>query len=144
MDERRKTNYFETSMTKKLDLTIRQLAEDFAAGVLAAIRGASLHALLTDAPARGAGARARSSERVPTKRRHQKPRATSALVGADELLDRMVDTAKKFPAGLRSEEFRSVLKLDYKNLFRRVATEAVATNLLRRAVEKRSTTYFPC
>ncbi|WP_394847454.1 hypothetical protein LZC95_08310 [Pendulispora brunnea] len=68
--------------------------------------------------------------------------SSNPTAGADALLDNLVETVKKFPAGLRSEELRSLLKME-KVPFRLVAREAVDANLIRRTGEKRSTTFFP-
>jgi len=130
-------------MSKNLQDTIRQLANDFAAGVVAAIRAASLQDLQDDAPSRRASAKPRRVPRPSTQTHAVKGRAPKPALGADELLDTMVETAKKFAAGLRSEEFRQVLKLDDKALFRKVANEAVAAKLLKKTGEKRATTYYP-
>jgi len=136
---------YSKSMSKNLQAAIRQLAENFAEGLLQAARSASLEEILNG----DAGGSARRSPGRPRKTatkaepviaKRGRP-AKRGGVGADASLDRLVDVLRKNPKGLRSEELRAHLRLE-KIPFRQAAAKALEANLITRTGEKRSTTFY--
>ncbi|HWL89408.1 MAG TPA: hypothetical protein VNO21_26570 [Polyangiaceae bacterium] len=133
-------------MSKELQATIRQLAENFAQGVLDAVRSASLedirsHASAAPAPVRRGPGRPRRSA-VPVEAPPAAKRGRPAKpVSPDVTVDRIVYLVRKAPQGMRSEDLRARLQLD-KIPFRQAAAKAMAANLITKTGEKRSTTFF--
>ncbi len=138
-------------MSKELQAAIRQLAENFAEGVLAAVRSASLEDIRSHAGAppvatrRGPGrprrnaAPAAAAAEPPRAKRGRRPKGAGA--SPDVTVDRIVYLVRKAPQGLRSEDLRARLQLD-KIPFRQAAAKAIAANLITKTGEKRSTTFF--
>jgi len=133
-------------MPNALQAAIHQLAENFAKGVLEALRSASLDEIHDHAaaPARRGPGRPRKSvvadvAVVPAKRgRPAKPGRPSA----DTTVERILYFVRKSPNGLRSEELRARLGLE-KVAFRQAAAKAVEAKLITKTGEKRATTFFP-
>jgi hypothetical protein len=123
--------------------SIHSLAETFAAGVLQAIRSASLEDILAESPAakRGPG-------RPPSKRGPGRPPAPSskrlARRSAKDIAavtDSIVALVKKHTNGLRAEQIRAELGIDKKEWMRPLEA-ALASKKLTKKGEKRATTYF--
>jgi hypothetical protein len=128
--------------------SIQSLAETFAAGVLHAIRSASLEDILAEGPAakRGPG-------RPPGKRGPGRPAAVASAAAtstrlarrsADDIAavtDSIVALVKKHGSGLRAEQIRAELKIDKKEWMRPLEA-ALASKKLTKKGEKRATTYF--
>ncbi|WP_394845142.1 hypothetical protein LZC95_49970 [Pendulispora brunnea] len=129
---------------------INRLAETFAQGVLAAIRGASL-----DEISGGGDGRARSSSaKAPEAARGRgssAPKAPGAKRGgrlhrrSEEELgaigDNIIALLKNHPEGLRAEQIRAELNLDAKELPRPIK-DLLAAKKLKTKGQKRATTYF--
>jgi len=128
--------YSEPMANNTLQTALHQLADKFAKGVVDAFRSASLDEILENAPVR------RQARTASVRRKGRKRALSNGTAGADMRLNDLVETVKNFPAGLRSEELRSLLNME-KVAFRLVAREAVEGNLVRRMGEKRATTFFP-
>jgi hypothetical protein len=124
--------------------SIQSLAETFAAGVLQAIRSASLEDILAEgaAPKRGRG-------RPPGKRGPGRSPAAStskrlARRSANDIAavtDSIVALVKKHAEGLRAEQIRSQLGIAKKEWIRPLEA-ALASKKLTKKGEKRATTYF--
>jgi hypothetical protein len=128
---------------------ISALAEEFSAGVLAAIRAASLEEILSEggrssshsvvsstsaAPAekRGPGRpRGRKSRRLARRSPEQIAKVVESIVGA----------LKKHKAGMRSEQLQKLLALDKKEISGPL-TEALSGRKITKKGERRATTYF--
>jgi hypothetical protein len=132
----------------KLRSQLDQLANTFANGVLAAIRGASIEDLLGES--RGAGGRARRAPGgggggQPDPLRGAKKRggrlARRSAEDIQKVLAKVVSLVREKKAGLRSEQIRKVLGLDVREV-PRVLKEGLRTKKLRSKGQKRSTTYF--
>jgi hypothetical protein len=134
----------------KLRSQLDQLANTFANGVLAAIRGASIEDLLGES--RGAGGRARRAPggggggqpdplRGAKKRGRGGRLARRSAEDIQKVLAKVVSLVRGKKAGLRSEQIRKVLGLDVREV-PRVLKEGLRTKKLRSKGQKRSTTYF--
>jgi hypothetical protein len=134
----------------KLRSQLDQLANAFANGVLAAIRGASIEDLLGES--RGAGGRARRAPggggggqpdplRGAKKRGRGGRLARRSAEDIQKVLAKVVSLVRGKKAGLRSEQIRKVLGLDVREV-PRVLKEGLRTKKLRSKGQKRSTTYF--
>jgi hypothetical protein len=143
-----------------LKSTIASLADAFAAGVLAAVRSASLEEILAGGSAtpakRGLGRPAKATngaELVPggggqpdplTKRAKRGKggrlarRSTSDI---EHVIGLIVAKLGEHKAGLRSEQLQKVLKLDKKEITRPIELALKAKKIAKKG-EKRSTTYF--
>jgi hypothetical protein len=133
--------------------TISQLANEFAAGVLEAIRGASLQEILAESGA-GGGVKARrgrppaadSSRGAGTttgaKRRGRGGRLGRRSAGdIAGLVQQIVQLLESKPEGLRAEQIREQLGLEAKELPRPIA-EALSSRKIAKQGQKRATTYF--
>jgi hypothetical protein len=141
-------------MANALRSTIDHLATTFAAGVLAAIRGASLDDILAETsgtqPARrGPGRPRKAAAATPTTptahakpAKKRKPGRLARRSAADiaKALGAVVALVKKNPKGLRSEQIRAELKMEAKEM-PRVLKEGLAKKALKSKGQKRSTTY---
>jgi hypothetical protein len=144
---------------------IAALADTFAAGVLSAIRSASLEEIL----AGGSGAAPAPTRRGPGRPRKTAPSAAPAAAEGDEAADAPAGRGRKgrkagrlarrspadiehviglivtalgrAKAGLRSEQLQKTLKLSKKEIVRPLA-EALGSKKIRKTGEKRATTYF--
>ena len=131
--------------------TISQLANEFAAGVLEAIRGASLQEILAESGA-GGGVKARRG-RPPAaeagrgaapvaKRRGRGGRLGRRSAGdIAGLVQQIVQLLEGNPEGLRAEQIREQLGLEAKELPRPIA-EALSSRKIAKQGQKRATTYF--
>ncbi len=138
-------------MPTSLRSTLDTLAQTFASGVLAAIRGASIEDLLTEsgvavrrAPVRrrvqgGGGGGQPDPLEMPRKRTDRLARRSPAEIG--KTLAQVVALVKTKKTGLRSEEIRKALKLDRREV-PRVLKQGLASKRLRSKGQKRATTYF--
>ncbi|WP_394824893.1 hypothetical protein [Pendulispora albinea] len=132
------------AMTLKNEIT--KLAEDFAQGVLAAIRSASLDEILGDGS--GRAAKATSPARRPAaappapvrKRGGRLPRRSEEEIGA--IGEKIVGLLKEHPEGLRAEQIRAELAIDRKELPRPLK-ELLESRKIKAKGQKRATTYFP-
>jgi hypothetical protein len=145
-------------MAKALRDTISDLAEAFAASVLNAIRQMSLDEILAEAQRTGGT----YAQRGPSKLiGTSAPVAAASAAGApkkagrkaggrlarrsqdqiDAVADSIVALLEKHPKGLRSEQIRSLLKLDRKEIPRPIQ-EALSAHKITSQGQKRATTYF--
>ncbi|WP_394831652.1 hypothetical protein LVJ94_34580 [Pendulispora rubella] len=133
---------------------INKLAEDFAQGVLAAMRSASLEEIVggtgsrstpvaaktraaAGRPARGgAVAAAPKSPRGRGGRLHRRSEEEIGAVG-----DKIIEVLKAHPEGLRAEQIRAELGLEAKELPRPLK-DLLAAKKLKTKGQKRATTYF--
>jgi hypothetical protein len=130
-----------------LRTSIESLANQFAASVLAAVRGASLEELIGEgAPAkRGPGRPARSfaaegAARAPAPRSRKRIRRSAndiARVSAS-----IVAYVAKHPKGIKGEEVRKGLGIA-KNHWMKPLGMALGSKAIRKTGEKRATKYFP-
>jgi hypothetical protein len=147
-------------MAASLRSTIDALAAQFASGVLAAIRSASLEEILAEAggrsapaPARRVAGQSRASRAVAASAKVPAARTTRAKFGKggrlarrsaediDKMVDRIVALLEKNPEGLRAEQIRDGLGVLSKELPRPLA-EGVKQKRFAKKGEKRATTYF--
>jgi hypothetical protein len=126
-----------------LNSSIQSLAETFAAGVLQAIRSASLDDILAEgsAPKRGPG-------RPPSTRAPERPVASTskrlARRSANDIAtvtDSIVALVKKHASGLRAEQIRAELGIAKKEWVRPLEAALTSKKLTKKG-EKRATTYF--
>lgn len=129
-------------MSTSLRNAITQLASNFAAEVLKAIRAASLDELSavggrpsTRVGAKGAGA-AGSARRGAGGRRRRRSADDIAKTAAQ-----IVTLLKANPSGLRAEQIRSKLGLAAEDLPRPIA-EALADRSISKTGQRRATTYY--
>jgi hypothetical protein len=133
-------------MSNELRTTIENLASQFVAGVLAAMRKAPLEDILdqTDGGGRrGPAPRAASAAAGPARGKRAKPGrlARRSPTELAKVLDEIVALLQKNPEGLRAEQIRDQLSLISKELPRPLA-DGVSSGRLRKKGEKRATTYF--
>lgn len=127
-----------------LKSTLENLATDFAASVLEALRSASLDELMevSKGPGRRGGGRG-AALAIGAGRRRGKGgrlgRRSSAELNA--VLESIVGLLEKNPKGLRAENIRENLGLEAKELPRPLA-EGIRNGSLRKTGQKRATTYF--
>jgi hypothetical protein len=123
--------------------TLDTLAHTFAAGVLTAIRGASLEDLLAESGGGKRRTRGGTTAGNPGPRARKTKGGRLARRSAEEIskaVDGVVALVKKHKAGLRSEEIRKQLGLDTREVPRILKT-AVAAKKLKAKGQKRATTY---
>ena len=128
---------------------LNELAASFSAGVLDAIRGASLEELLSESPGGKARAVARTPVRsvasapaaeAPSRRRPGRlPRRSAGDIS--QAVDKIVALLGDNPAGLRAEQIRQKLGLQAKELPRPLK-EGLDGGRLSKVGRKRATTYF--
>jgi hypothetical protein len=123
---------------------VEELANRFAAGVLAAVRGASLEELLGSGPAKkGPGrpprAAAAAAPKTPKKKSGRLARRSPSDI--ERVVGLIVGTLREHKAGLRSEQLQKVLKLDKREITGPIAAALGAKKITKRG-QKRSTTYF--
>jgi hypothetical protein len=127
---------------------LNDLAASFADSILAAIRGASLHELVSsERPAKANGrsprpAAAAVAAPAPTKRVRSAgrlPRRSAEDIGA--ALTQVVALVKKHKDGMRAEQIRSELGLQAKEM-PRILKEGLSKKSLKAKGQKRATTYF--
>lgn len=126
-----------TSLRQQLD----QLAASFAAGLLAAIRAASIEDLLAEsggsrrlpaaAGASESGGRARKAGRL----------ARRSASDIESVVSRIEALLRSAPRGLRAEEIRRKLDLQPREMPRPLG-EAIASGRLGKSGQRRATTYF--
>jgi hypothetical protein len=142
-------------MTLKNRISV--LAEEFSAGVLAAIRSASLEEILSEGGrSRGPAAAHAPAAAAPAKRGPGRPRgAQSAQSGHKksgrlarrspeqiaQVVESIVGALKKQKAGMRSEQLQKLLSLDKKEISGPLA-EALDGKKITKKGERRATTYF--
>jgi hypothetical protein len=119
------------------------LAAAFASAVVDAIRGASLHELVSADGRPTPAARAPSGPAAKTiasktTRSGRLKRRSSEDIG--QVLDQVVALVKKNKDGLRAEQIRTELDLQAKEL-PRVLKEGLRSKRLRKAGQKRATVY---
>jgi hypothetical protein len=135
--------------------TIAQLANDFAAGVLDAVRGASLAEILSESSGGGRRARGRTGRpgvvdgvavrsAIGSGRGRRGRGGRLSRRSADdiaEMVDRIASLLERHPRGLRAEQIRDALGVQSKELPRPLA-EGLARKRLTKHGQKRATTYF--
>ena len=130
---------------------ISALAEEFSAGVLAAIRAASLEEILSEG-SRGRGPAARAAASVsaeePAKRGPGRPKGkkTGRLPRRSpeqiaQVVESIVGALKKNKAGMRSEQLQKLLSLDKKEISGPL-NEALEAKKITKKGQRRATTYF--
>ena len=125
---------------------ISQLASKFAAGVLDAIRNASIEDLLREVQPNGAAPQPVARAAVETLAAPTPGRRRGRLVrrSADniaQVVERMVALLGAHPKGLRSEQLRDKLGLRANEIPRPIAQD-LAERKISKVGEKRATTYF--
>ncbi|WP_394846315.1 hypothetical protein LZC95_02475 [Pendulispora brunnea] len=129
---------------------ISRLADNFAQGVLAAIRSASLEEISSEArgratssssraPAGRPSAAAPASKAPKAKRGGRLHRRSEEEIGA--VGDKIVSLLKSHPEGLRAEQIRAELGLEAKELPRPLK-DLLGAKKLKTKGQKRATTYF--
>lgn len=140
--------------TTSLHAHIADLASEFAASVIAAVRGASLLEILGETtggpPRRGPGRPRGSSSKAKTSGNEERASAPArkirgrlrrrSLEGITKALEQVVALVKAKKEGLRAEEIRAALKMDRKEL-PRVLKEGLAKKQLKSKGRKRATVY---
>ena len=128
--------------------TIQHLASQFAAGVLDAIRGASLEDILAETGGRGGGRRAARTALLGAPsaggaggRRKSGRLARRSSKDIDRVVQSIVGLLAGKPKGLRAEQIRAALSLEAKELPRPIA-EALKSRKISKLGQKRATTYF--
>jgi hypothetical protein len=130
-----------TNLRQRLD----ELASTFTAGVLQAVRSASIEDVLAESGRAPRVARAAlAAVGVPTARAGRRAsgrlaRRSAADIG--EVIDRIVSLVKTAPKGMRAEEIRVSLGMQAKEMPRPLK-EAVSAGRLGKSGQKRATTYF--
>jgi hypothetical protein len=133
-----------------LKASIESLANEFATGVLAAIRGASLEDILNTGGAtrrgpgrpRGpvnAGTAARTPAPRPTARGGKRIRRSASDIAG--VANQIVALVAKHPKGVRGEQVRKELGIA-KNHWMKPLGMALGSKKLRKTGEKRATVYF--
>ena len=125
---------------------LASLAETFASSVLAAIRGASLDDLLSEAqgaPRSGRKERPRTADGAPLPHRPSRKGRLGRRSPEDiaKTLAQVVALVQGKKTGMRSEEIRKALKLDVREV-PRVLKEGLKTKKLKSKGHKRATTYY--
>ncbi len=120
-----------------LKSAIAGLAEEFAAGVLAAIRAASLEEIL-DHSAGGRGRSAAAGLRGGRGNGRRVRRTAADIAAAVDAIETLL---MKHPTGMRAEQIRKELGLEAKELPRPLA-EGVSQKRFSKEGQKRATTYF--
>jgi hypothetical protein len=141
--------YLVRPMPSSLRNRLSELAASFSAGVLDAVRGASLEELLSEssggksrlplravAVASPSGATASPS---PRRRTGRLPRRSSDAIA--EAVEKIVGLLGANPGGLRAEQIRQKLGLQAKELPRPLK-EGLEGGRLKKVGRKRATTYF--
>lgn len=145
-------------MPSSLRVRLNELAASFSAGVLDAIRGASLEELLSEssggksrAPVRPAATRSAPRAAAPASAPTPAPAATRARKAGrlprrsagdiSQAVNKIVDLLKGNASGLRAEQIRQKLGLQAKELPRPLK-EGLDGGLLSKVGQKRATTYF--
>ena len=133
--------------------TLSQLAADFAADVLRAIRGASFEEILQESGNRAAAAPKALPAAAPEKTKKaaagttKARRTASGRLGrrsADDiegLIGQIADLLAQSAEGLRAEQIREALGIEAKELPRPLA-DALASGRISKKGQKRATTYF--
>jgi hypothetical protein len=126
-----------------LQSQLNHLAENFAAAVVEALKGAPLQELLGNGRAVGNGRSApRASSRStvkPVRSSGRLPRRSAEDIA--KALEQVVSLVKKHADGLRAEQFRDKLGLQPKEL-PRILKEGISKRVLKSKGQKRATTYF--
>jgi hypothetical protein len=134
---------------------ISVLAEEFSAGVLAAIRSASLDEILAGGsvapakrgpgrPPKSNGGATESAKAAPTKPAPKTKGGRLARRSPEqiaEVIESIVGALKKSKDGMRSEQIQKVLKLDKKEIFGPL-NEALEGKKITKKGQRRATTYF--
>jgi len=127
-------------MPASLQRKIEQLAAVFAAGVLEAVRNASIEEVL--AQTRRHSARGQGSAPLRAPRTGPGGRLARRSQGEiQQLVERICALLARRTGGLRAEQIREELGLDAKELPRPIA-EALASKRIGKSGQKRATTYF--
>jgi hypothetical protein len=133
--------------------TIEDLAAEFAANVIGALRHASLHDIsaitqANGAPKRGrgrpAGSGASAAPAAPAARARRGKGGRLARRSVEEIggmVDAIGELLTKHPEGLRAEQIRDRLGCDTKELPRPLM-EGLSTGRFTKQGQKRATTYF--
>jgi hypothetical protein len=134
-----------------LKTKIASLADSFAAGVLAAIRSASLEEILAGESAaatkRRPGRPRTSNEGVPAEAQKPAKRGKGGRLARrspsdiEHIVGLIVGKLGEHKGGLRSEQLQKVLKLDKKEITGPL-NQALAAKRITKKGQKRSTTYF--
>ena len=134
-----------------LKTTIASLADTFAAGVLAAIRSASLEEILADgggAPARRGPGRPRKVDvgtatvaPTPAKKGKGGRLARRSTSDIEHVIGLVVAKLGEHKTGLRSEQLQKALKLDKKEITGPIAAALAAKKITKKG-ERRATVYF--
>jgi hypothetical protein len=137
---------------------IEALAEEFSAGILAAIRSASLEEILSEGPRSHAAPRASaprasivaasSASPAEPKRGPGRPKGkkTGRLARRSpeqiaQVVESIVVALKKQKAGMRSEQLQKLLSLDKKEISGPL-NEALEGKKITKKGQRRATTYF--
>jgi hypothetical protein len=125
-----------------LRATLEALANDFAANVVQAMRGATLEELLVLANQKSALSTLRASSKGEPRARPRGGRLGRRTAEAlAELGDEIASILAKHPDGLRAEQLRTALGVEAKELPRPLA-DALREGKITKTGQKRATTYF--
>jgi hypothetical protein len=128
-----------------LKATIDRLANEFATGVLAAIRASNLEEILSET--RGGTAPRGSRSAAPAPKRPSAGKGKAAGRGRrsggdiEKVVEDIVAVLAKASDGLRSEDLRAKLGLSRAEIMRPIQA-ALAAKRIKKTGEKRATTYF--
>ena len=127
---------------------ISALAEEFSAGVLAAIRSASLEEILSEGGRSSSHSVVSSTSAAPAEKRGPgRPRGRKSRLARRspeqiaQVVESIVGALKKHKAGMRSEQLQKLLSLDKKEISGPL-TEALSGRKITKKGERRATTYF--
>lgn len=123
-----------------LKTTIESLAQEFAVGVLAAIRTASLQDILAETGAKN-GHVSFSGTSKATGKGARVALPTGKGKSSGDTVSAITSLLSSNPTGLRAEQIRTHLKID-KPTVTKALTQALASGSVKKQGQKRATTYF--
>lgn len=117
--------------------TIETHAQQFAAAIVQALRGASLDELVTITGAAGRGASPRLTGAAPKKSGRLGRRSADDIA---RVLENVVAVLAQHPEGLRAEQIKAALQLDTREMPRPLA-EGLKSGTLKKSGQRRATVY---
>ncbi len=120
--------------------TLQSLASEFAANVMAALRGASIEEI-SQVASRAAGREPRARDGGKTRRGRGGRLGRRSADDIAGLVEAIHGLLQKNPSGLRAEQIRDALGVESKELPRPLA-EGLSRGRITKSGQKRATTYF--